>query len=136
MNLEAHAGEPMTLEPGHGAAAGGYWQLRASTADRERAIDVLKAAFAEGRLDQDEYEERAGRVYGSRTYAELGALTYDLPVGPLGTLVPPPVAYRGPAYPALPTGERDWGIAAAGVTIGGFAVTMLVIYLLFLVLGS
>ena len=90
----------MTLEPGHGAAAGGQGNLRASTADRERAIDVLKAAYAEGRLTQDECEERTGRVYASRTYAELAALTADLPIGPLGTL--PLMAYQGPAYPAVP----------------------------------
>jgi Domain of unknown function (DUF1707) len=65
--------------PGHG-------QLRSSHADRERAADVLKAAFAEGRLDQDEYTERVGQVHASHTYAELAALTADLPVGPLGTL--------------------------------------------------
>ena len=35
--------------------------LRASTADRERAVDVLKAGFAEGRLTKDEYDGRAGR---------------------------------------------------------------------------
>jgi hypothetical protein len=63
-----------------------YGHLRTSQADRERAIDVLKAAFAEGRLDQDEYTERAGEAHASRTYAELAALTADLPVGPLGTM--------------------------------------------------
>jgi hypothetical protein len=64
--------------------------LRASHADRERAVDVLKAAFAEGRLDQDEYTERVGQVHISRTYGDLAALTADLPAGPLGTLVPGP----------------------------------------------
>ena len=39
----------MTLEPGAGLP-GGHGSMRSSTADRERAIDVLKAAFAEGRL--------------------------------------------------------------------------------------
>lgn len=71
-------------------------RLRAGHADRERAIDVLKAAFAEGRLDQDEYTERVGQVHASRTYGELEALTADLPVGPLGSLaqagLPAPVA--------------------------------------------
>jgi Domain of unknown function (DUF1707) len=63
-------------------------RLRAGHADRERAIDVLKAAFAEGRLDQDEYTERVGQAHAARTYGELAALTSDLPVGPLGSLVP------------------------------------------------
>jgi hypothetical protein len=70
----------------------GLGHLRAGHADRERAIDVLKAAFAEGRLDQDEYVDRVGQVQVSRTYAELGALIADLPVGPFGTLAPAPPA--------------------------------------------
>jgi hypothetical protein len=76
----------------------GPGQLRSSAADRERAADVLKAAFAEGRLDQDEYSERVGQVHASRTYAELAALTADLPVGPLGVLFPS----AGTMLPAVP----------------------------------
>jgi hypothetical protein len=76
----------------------GPGQLRSSAADRERAADVLKAAFAEGRLDQDEYSERVGQVHASRTYAELAALTADLPVGPLGVLFP----FAGTMLPAVP----------------------------------
>jgi hypothetical protein len=76
----------------------GPGQLRSSAADRERAADVLMAAFAEGRLDQDEYSERVGQVHASRTYAELAALTADLPVGPLGVLFP----VAGPMLPAIP----------------------------------
>lgn len=53
--------------------------MRSSRADRERTVDLLKAAFEEGRLDQDELAERAGQAYSSRTYAELAALTADLP---------------------------------------------------------
>jgi hypothetical protein len=79
----------------------GHGHLRASHADRERAIDVLKAAFAEGRLDQDEYTDRVGQAHASKTYADLGALVADLPVGPFGTLTPPPAAgsLTGPPVP-------------------------------------
>jgi Domain of unknown function (DUF1707)/Domain of unknown function (DUF4190) len=65
----------------------GYGSLRASTADRERVVDVLKAAFAEGRLTQDECVQRAGQAYSARTYAELAVLTADLPAGCLDGLV-------------------------------------------------
>ncbi|HEY3980239.1 MAG TPA: DUF1707 domain-containing protein [Streptosporangiaceae bacterium] len=83
----------MIPPPGHG-------HLRASQADRERAIDVLKAAFAEGRLDQEEYTDRVGLAHASRTYDDLGALVADLPVGPFGTLAPA----AGPLAPApVPT---------------------------------
>ncbi len=78
----------MPPEPGDGMLPSGCGNMRASTADRERAIDVLKAAFAEGRLTQDECEQRAGQAFSARTYAELATLTADLPAGPLGTLVP------------------------------------------------
>lgn len=63
--------------------------VRAATADRERTVDVLKAAFAEGRLDQDEYYERMGLAYQARTYGDLVALTGDLPAGPLPVAMPP-----------------------------------------------
>jgi Domain of unknown function (DUF1707) len=61
------------------AGAGGRGRLRASHADRERAIEVLKAAFVQGRLDRDEFDLRVGRALASRTYADLAALTADIP---------------------------------------------------------
>jgi hypothetical protein len=88
----------------------GYGHMRSAQADRERAIDVLKAAFAEGRLDQDEYAGRVGQVYASRTYGELAALTADLPAGPLGTLAQlqasSPPQYLSPVYRPAPS--RSW----------------------------
>lgn len=53
-------------------------QLRTSQADREQAIDVLKAAFVRGRLTQDEFSLRVGQVLASRTYADLDGLTADI----------------------------------------------------------
>jgi hypothetical protein len=76
--------------------------MRSSTADRERAIDVLKAAFAEGRLSRDEFEDRSGRVYRSLTYAELAALTADLPAGPLGAMIQPGLIQPGMMAPQMP----------------------------------
>jgi DUF1707 SHOCT-like domain len=61
------------------AAATGYGGLRASDADREQVIDTLKAAFVQGRLDKDELEVRAGLALASRTYAELTAITTEIP---------------------------------------------------------
>src|ERR1700748_3099788 len=56
----------------------GRGHLRAAHADREQAIAVLKAAYAQGRLTKDELEARAGQAFASRTYAELAVLTADL----------------------------------------------------------
>jgi len=53
--------------------------LRASDADRERAIDTLKAAFVQGRLTIDELAMRTGVALASRTYGELTAITADIP---------------------------------------------------------
>jgi DNA-binding beta-propeller fold protein YncE len=73
----------MTTGPGDEKAAGGLSRghLRASHADRERVIAALRAAFVQGRLTKDEFDSRVGRVLGSRTYAELAALTADIPAG-------------------------------------------------------
>ena len=71
---------------GHGTVPAGYLDARASEADRERAIDVLRAAFAEGRLSGEEHGARVKRAYRSRTYGDLAVLSADLPSGPLGTL--------------------------------------------------
>ena len=77
-------------EPGdHKAApARGRGRLRASHADREQAIETLKDAFAQGRLTRDELDSRVGQALASQTYAELTALTDDLPAGPAAA--PPP----------------------------------------------
>jgi Domain of unknown function (DUF1707) len=71
----------VTAGPGDeiAAGAGGRGRLRASHADREQAIEVLKAAFVQGRLDRDEFKLRVGRALASRTYANLAALTADIP---------------------------------------------------------
>jgi hypothetical protein len=81
----------MTTGPGDEKAAGGsgHGHLRASHADRERVIATLRAAFIQGRLTRDEFDLRVGRALGSRTYAELAALTADLPAGLTG-----PVAHN------------------------------------------
>jgi hypothetical protein len=58
--------------------------MRASDADREQVVDVLKAAFVQGRLVKDELDARAGQAFASRTYAELAAVTADIPAVPTG----------------------------------------------------
>jgi Domain of unknown function (DUF1707)/Cell wall-active antibiotics response 4TMS YvqF len=55
--------------------------LRASDADRDRTAEVLRAAAGEGRLTLEELDERLHAAYTARTYAELQAVTKDLPGG-------------------------------------------------------
>jgi hypothetical protein len=61
------------------AQAGSHGHLRASHADREQVVGTLKAAFVHGRLVKDEFDLRVGQALAPRTYAELAALTADLP---------------------------------------------------------
>jgi hypothetical protein len=58
-------------------------------------IDLLQAAFVQGRLDQDEFDARVGQVFASRTHWELAAVTFDLPAELIGALPRrPPVQAR------------------------------------------
>ena len=102
----------MPTEPAHGMLPGAYGNLRASTADRERAVDVLKAAFAEGRLTQDECVQRAGQALSARTYGDLAALTADLPAGPFGAPGP-----QLPGYHLPPPARRMNRLAVASLVI-------------------
>jgi hypothetical protein len=101
--------------------------MRAASADRERAVDVLKAGFAEGRLTQDEYNERMGRAYAARTYGELTALIADLPAGPVPAVWPapmyqPPVTTNSLARASLVLGVAEFftmGLTAIPAIICG-----------------
>ncbi len=69
--------------------------LRAADTDRERVVDQLRQAAAEGRLLAEELEERMGTALSARTYGELDAVISDLPV-------PSRSAQRHRCRPALP----------------------------------
>jgi DUF1707 SHOCT-like domain len=86
--------------PGDSAGAG-HGRLRAGHADREQVIEALKSAFVDGRLTKDELAARTGRALKARTYADLAALTADLPAGPAVKPVPVVPAVADPAVPAL-----------------------------------
>lgn len=64
--------------------------LRASHADREQVIGTLKAAFVQGMLAKDEFDERVGQALAARTYGDLGALTADLGALPVTAQAPAP----------------------------------------------
>jgi hypothetical protein len=54
--------------------------LRASDADRERIVEILRQHSVEGRLTSDEFEERMAAAYQAKTMGALAELTVDLPV--------------------------------------------------------
>jgi Domain of unknown function (DUF1707) len=134
-------------EPGDeiAGAAAARGRLRASHADREQVIDTLKATFVQGRLTKDEFDVRIGQTFASRTYAELAALTADIPAR-LAPAQPP----RKPA-PALGRAGKTaaWGVygiimpaflTVAGMpghtTVGAVAVSAAVIYFIFWLVGG
>jgi hypothetical protein len=53
--------------------------VRASDAEREAVVTRLQTAVGEGRIDLDEFSQRADAAYAAATTAELDALTADLP---------------------------------------------------------
>jgi len=102
--------------PGAAAGRGGF---RASHADRDRTIDLLKAAFVQGRLANDELEERLGQALAARTYADLAALTADLHPGLAGGQLE-----RTPAAPRRSVGWVAAALAALLLAIAAVAVAL------------
>jgi hypothetical protein len=87
--------------------------LKASDADREHVIGVLREAFAEGRLTAEEHSARVGQAYSARTYAELAAVSADLPAEP--SAGPPALLSSSPAAgiaPAAPRRTNSLAVAA------------------------
>ncbi len=104
------------MRPDPGAQAA---RLRSSRADRERVIDLLKAAFVQGRLTRDELDARVGQALASVTHAELAAVTADLPAELIGTL--PPQARRRISMNTAVTG----GAVVIAVANGGMMAALL-----------
>ena len=78
----------MTVGPGYGAGVA-RGQMRASTVDRDRAVELITRAYTEGRLDKDEHDARVERAMTATTFADLDSVVIDLP----GGRPPAPVAY-------------------------------------------
>ncbi|WP_093905287.1 DUF1707 and DUF4190 domain-containing protein [Streptomyces sp. cf386] len=90
--------------------------MLASHADRERAVDVLRAGFGEGRLEHPEFEKRVERAYTARTVGELALLVADLPLGPVpqpAPVTPVPRTFLPVARPQ--TNGKAVGSALCGV---------------------
>ena len=80
--------------------------MRASDSDRERVAEVVRAAAVEGRLDMVELDERLAAAFAARTYAQLAAVTADLPDDPgLGTADGPALPRRLPLRVPAATGR-------------------------------
>lgn len=104
--------------------------MRASDADRQSVADQLRKALDEGRLDLHEYDERLGRAYAAKTYADLGSLLTDLPgtVSPDRSRLaaaPPPPAGPVSGTPSRPStaATRGWLLATWGAYLKVVTIT-------------
>jgi len=73
--------------------------LRVSDAERQQVVDRLSEHFAEGRLDQAEFDERSSRAMNAKTRADLSGLFDDLPE--TGAPAVPELPRRGHRHPIL-----------------------------------
>ncbi|MFI0370889.1 DUF1707 and DUF4870 domain-containing protein [Actinomadura sp. 1N219] len=80
--------------------------LRVSDAEREPVIERLQDAYADGRLDHDEFDMRMHLAMTAKTRNDLGAVTRDLVPVPRKAPVPP-------GHAEAPTGEDRMLAAAA-----------------------
>ncbi|MFK0253312.1 DUF1707 and DUF4190 domain-containing protein [Streptomyces sp. NPDC090445] len=107
--------------------------MRASHTDRDRTVDVLKAAYAEGRLSREEYGQRFDAASQAQTYGQLAQLVADLPAGPMavpyGAAVTAGPAFAGHAAPvAMPMPMAMPGPMPVPVRrVNGMAIASLVL---------
>jgi len=104
--------------------------MRAAAADRDRTLDILRAAYTEGRLTKDEFDARTARVLSAKTYGELSAVVADLPAGPHGVITPYHPGYY-PVPPPPPTNGLAIGALVCGIlelfTLGGAAIPAVIL---------
>jgi Domain of unknown function (DUF1707) len=80
---------------------GGRPAIRASDQDRDAVVHRLQQAFAERRLDDDEFDDRMRAALTARTSADLDRLTGDLPAATPGSSAAPAVAATTPGRWAM-----------------------------------
>ena len=87
------AEDPAPVEPRPGQPG-----IRVGDRDRDAVAHRLQEAFAEGRLDDDEFDQRMRAALTARVGADLELLTQDLPetIGPTTRTVSPAAAGRQP----------------------------------------
>jgi len=94
--------EEITIRPDGEPEPGLPQPIRASDQDRDAVVQRLQQAFAERRLDDDEFDERMRAALTARTSTDLDRLTGDLPA-------PAPRASATPAVAGTKPGR--WAVA-------------------------
>jgi uncharacterized protein DUF1707 len=75
--------------------------LRVSDADRQAVTDRLAEHFADGRLDQAEFDDRVGQAMNAKTRADLSGLFSDLPETGAPAVLDHPHPLRRRRHPVL-----------------------------------
>lgn len=91
--------------------------LRASDADRDRVIELLRASVADGRLDAAEFDERLDAALAAKTFEALAPLTADLVAVPgtaVALAVPPAGTPAGPAAEVITISQRHGAVRRDG----------------------
>jgi hypothetical protein len=73
--------------------------VRASDRERDAVVQRVQQAFAEGRLDDSEFDERMRAALTARTHADLDVLLSDLPAETSAPAPAPAAARRGSSGP-------------------------------------
>lgn len=132
-------------------------ELRVSNAEREPVIEQLKQAYAEGRLDHDEFDLRVHLAMTAKTRGDLGTVTSDLSPSPVysvdaGALTDPTgrdrllaavahgsgyfTTFIGPLVFMLTSGRRSPFIRRHAVEALNFQLTLLAIVVVTFGLGA
>ena len=82
MNPQVPQNEVTAIMSDYTDPHGGNEALRASDSERDAAVNLLAAHYADGRLDRAEFDERADVALAARTRDQLRELFTDLP-GPV-----------------------------------------------------
>jgi len=104
-------------------------RLRAGDADRDRVMGLLTTAYTQGRLTGEELDARTGLALAARTYAELDALTDDLPAMPAPD-EPPVPSQATPIRPPTPAAPAaGWRLVkASAISAGCVALAFVAAY--------
>ena len=115
-------------------------RMRASNAEREQVINILEAAFVDGRLTKDELDARVGQTIAARTHAELATVTVDIPSPPEPVRVVRRHSGNKAAMRAVKAGACAVAAATLAVSVvGGMmagAAVAVIIAIMMVILGA
>jgi hypothetical protein len=123
-------------------------RIRVSDADRDRVTARLREHFAEGRLTQDELDERISAALNAKTFGDLRPVMADLPEpAPVPPRAAAPHPWAGPPWIARRRGPRVMPlvllalivalvIPGSGWVLFAFLKVLLVFWLLACLVGA